>query len=81
MFMETFEGVKAVIADVMKLKPEDLAAVTLESRFIEDLKADSMDQFFLIDGIQEKFNLTISDEDARSIKSVGDAVRLIDQAK
>jgi acyl carrier protein len=79
--METFEGVKAVIADVMKLKPEDLAAVTLESRFIEDLKADSMDQFFLIDGIQEKFNLTISDENARSIKSVGDAVRLIDQAK
>lgn len=79
--METFEGVKAVIADVMKLKPEDLAAVTLESRFIEDLKADSMDQFFLIDGIQEKFNLTISDEDARSIKSVGDAVRLIDQPK
>jgi acyl carrier protein len=79
--METFEGVKAVIADVMKLKPEDLASVTLESRFIEDLKADSMDQFFLIDGIQEKFNLTISDEDARSIKSVGDAVRLIDQPK
>jgi acyl carrier protein len=81
MFMETFEGVKAVIADVMKLKPEDLALVTLDSRFIEDLKADSMDQFFLIDGIQEKFNLTISDEDARSIKTVGDAVRLIDQAK
>jgi acyl carrier protein len=79
--METFEGVKAVIADVMKLKPEDLASVTIESRFIEDLKADSMDQFFLIDGIQEKFNLTISDEDARSIKSVGDAVRLIDQPK
>jgi len=65
----------------MKLKPEDLALVTLDSRFIEDLKADSMDQFFLIDGIQEKFNLTISDEDARSIKTVGDAVRLIDQAK
>jgi len=79
--METFEGVKAVIADVMKLKPEDLALVTLDSRFIEDLKADSMDQFFLIDGIQEKFNLTISDENARSIKTVGDAVRLIDQAK
>ena len=79
--METFEGVKAVIADVMKLKPEDLALVTLDSRFIEDLKADFMDQFFLIDGIQEKFNLTISDEDARSIKTVGDAVRLIDQAK
>lgn len=79
--MDTFESVKVVIADVMKLKEEDLAAVTLESRFIEDLKADSMDQFFLIDGISEKFNLTISDEAARSIKTVGDAVRLIDQAK
>jgi acyl carrier protein len=79
--MDTFESVKVVIADVMKLKEEDLAAVTLESRFIEDLKADSMDQFFLIDGISEKFNLTISDESARSIKTVGDAVRLIDQAK
>ena len=79
--MSTFEDVKAVIADVMKLKPEDLAAVTLESRFIEDLKADSMDQFFLIDGISEKFNLNISDDYARGIKTVGDAVRLIDQAK
>jgi acyl carrier protein len=79
--MDTFDGVKEVIADVMKMKPEDLAAVTLESRFIEDLKADSMDQFFLIDGIGEKFHLTISDEDARGIKTVGDAVRLISQAK
>ncbi len=79
--MDTFEAVKAVIADVMKLKEEDLAAVTLESRFIEDLKADSMDQFFLIDGFSEKFNLTISDENARGIKTVGDAVRLIDQVK
>ncbi len=79
--MDTFESVKEVIAEVMKLKPEDLAKVTLESRFVEDLEADSMDQFFLIDGISEKFSLTISDENARNIKTVGDAVRLIDQAK
>ena len=79
--METFEGVKAVIADVMKLKPEDLALVTLDSRFIEDLKADSMDQFFLIDGLCEKFDMSISDEDARNIKSVKDAVAYIEKVK
>jgi acyl carrier protein len=37
-----------------------------------------MDQFFLIDGFCEKFNLNIGDDDARTIKTVGDAVRYID---
>jgi acyl carrier protein len=40
-----------------------------------------MDQFFLIDGFCEKFDLTISDDDARTIKSVGDAVKYIDSHK
>jgi acyl carrier protein len=40
-----------------------------ETRFIEDLKADSMDQFFLIDGLSEKFDVTISDEDAARLKA------------
>ena len=79
--MSAFDDIKAVIGDVMKMKEEDLANVTMDTRFIEDLKADSMDQFFLIDGIGEKFNVQISDEQARSIKTVGDAVRLIDQGK
>jgi acyl carrier protein len=69
------EGVKEVIAEVMKIDAKD---ITLETKFIEDLKADSMDQFFLIDGFCEKFNLNIGDDDARTIKTVGDAVRYID---
>jgi len=72
---DTIEEVKSVIADVMKI---DTADVKLETRFIEDLKADSMDQFFLIDGFSEKFNLTISDEDARNIRTVGDVVTYVD---
>jgi acyl carrier protein len=78
---ETFEYVKSVIVDV--LKPDKFVVDTLqpETRFIEDLKADSMDQFFLIDGFCEKFDLTISDDDARTIKSVGDAVKYIDSHK
>jgi len=75
---DTLEAVKAVIADVLKI---DANEVTPETRFIEDLNADSMDQFFLIDGFCEKFDLTISDEDARTIRSVTDAVTYIDAHK
>lgn len=73
---DTFVEVKDVIKEVMKIGGEN---ITLETRFIEDLKADSMDQFFLIDGFCEKFDLNISDEDARTIKTVGDAVTYIDK--
>lgn len=75
---DVLEGVKEVIVDVMKIDAKD---ISLETRFIEDLKADSMDQFFLIDGLCEKFDLSISDEDARQIKSVKDAVTYIDKTK
>jgi len=73
---DTFEAVKEVIVDVLKI---DAESITLDTRFIEDLKADSMDQFFLIDGLCEKFNMSISDEDARNIKSVKDAVEYIEK--
>ena len=75
---DVLEGVKEVIVDVMKIDSKDLSIGT---RFIEDLKADSMDQFFLIDGLCEKFDLSISDEDARQIKSVKDAVDYIEKTK
>ncbi len=74
---DTFDEVKSVIIDVLKI---DGSGITPETRFIEDLKADSMDQFFLIDGFCEKFNITISDDEARNIHSVKDAVTYIDGA-
>jgi acyl carrier protein len=74
----TIDDVKAVIIDVLKIDDDN---ISMDTRFIEDLKADSMDQFFLIDGFCEKFGLNISDEDAKDIKSVGDAVRYIDNHK
>jgi len=72
------EGVKEVIVDVMKINPDGITEAT---RFVEDLKADSMDQFFLIDGLCEKFDMQISDEDARNIQSVGDAVKYVNSQK
>ncbi len=73
---DVFDKVKAIIVDVLKVDDSEL---DMDTRFIEDLKADSMDQFFLIDGFSEKFDLQIPDESARQIKSVGDAVRYIEQ--
>lgn len=75
---DTLEQVKTVIGDVLKI---DTNQITLDTRFIEDLKADSMDQFFLIDGFCEKFDIAISDEDARQIRTVNDAVTYIDSHK
>lgn len=75
---EIFEQVKAIIAEVLKVDP---AEINIETRFIEDLKADSMDQFFLIDGFSEKFGLPISDEDARRIKTVKDVVDYVTTSK
>ena len=75
---DTYEKVKAVIVDVLKVDDKE---VKEDTRFVEDLKADSMDQFFLIDGFCEKFDININDEDARNIKTVTDAVTYIDSHK
>lgn len=74
----TLDEVKAVIVDVLKIDGDQIQPST---RFVEDLKADSMDQFFLIDGFCDKFNITISDEDARNIKTVDDVIKYVDKAK
>jgi acyl carrier protein len=72
---DTLDKVKAVIVDVLKVDEKEIKD---DTKFVEDLKADSMDQFFLIDGFCEKFDININDEDARTIKTVADAVSYID---
>jgi len=75
---DTLLKVKEVIVEVLKIDEKEIKE---ETRFVEDLKADSMDQFFLIDGFCEKFDININDEDARTIKTVDDAVKYIDSHK
>jgi acyl carrier protein len=75
---DTFAVVRSVIAGVLKIDEEK---IELNTRFVEDLKADSMDLFFLIDGFTEKFGVSISDEDAQKIRSVADIVDYIDSHK
>ena len=72
--MEEFERVKAVIVDQLGA---DESAVTPEASFVDDLGADSLDIVELIMGRETEFDIEIPDEEAESIRTVGDAVDYI----
>ncbi len=74
--MSTFDEVKAIIIEYLG---DDIAdKITPEARFREDLDADSLDLVELIMAFEDKFGAEISDEDAQSITTVGEAVAYID---
>jgi acyl carrier protein len=51
--------------------------ITMETSFINDLGADSLDQVELVMEFEQKFDMEIPDEEAEKIQTVGDAVRYI----
>ena len=68
---------KAIIADVLNLDEND---IHMDSTFVDDLGADSLDIFQIIMGIEETFDIKIDNEDAEKIVTVGDAVEQIKNA-
>lgn len=72
-----FEKLKRVIADVLNVDPEE---VNMETTFVDDLGADSLDVFQIIMGIEEEFDIEIPAEDAEKITTVEEAVNLIKKA-
>ncbi len=72
---DTFAEVKGIIVDLLGI--ED-SKVTLESRFREDLEADSLDLVELIMAFEEKYGGEISDEEAQKVQTVGDIVSHIE---
>ncbi|MFO7584654.1 MAG: acyl carrier protein [Anaerolineales bacterium] len=72
---DTFNEIKAIIVDLLGA---DESKVTMEASFREDLEADSLDLVELIMEFEEKFGAEISDEDAQTITTVGEAVNYID---
>ena len=72
-----FEKLKKVIADVLNVDPEE---ITMESTFVDDLGADSLDVFHIIMGLEEVFDIEIPAEEAEMITTVEEAVNLIKNA-
>ena len=76
--MNTFDKVIAIVVEQLGV---DEAEVTIDSTFIDDLGADSLDIVELIMAFEEEFNVEIPDDVAEKIKTVKDTVEYIDSAK
>jgi acyl carrier protein len=76
--MAVFDDVKAVIVEKLGA---DADKVQMEASFVDDLGADSLETVELIMGLEDKFGLTIADEEAEKIRTVGDAVKFIESKK
>ncbi|MEA4833645.1 MAG: acyl carrier protein [Anaeromusa sp.] len=76
--MSTFDKVKEIVVEQLGVEAADVA---IDSTFIDDLGADSLDIVELIMAFEEEFGIEIPDEVAEKIKTVKDAVTYIDQEK
>ena len=71
----TEEQVKKIVVDHLGI---DESKVTPESKFIDDLGADSLDTVELVMAFEEEFGSEISDTEAEKILTVGDAIKFIE---
>lgn len=72
-----FEKLKKIISEVLNIDEEE---ITMDTTFVEDLGADSLDIFQIIMGIEEEFDIEIANEEAENIVTVSDAVEQIKNA-
>ena len=72
-----FEKLKKIIVEVLNVDEEE---ITMETTFVDDLGADSLDVFQIIMGLEEEFDIEIPNEEAEKIVTVGDAVEQIKNA-
>ena len=72
-----FEKLQQIIAEVLNIDPEE---ITMETTFVDDLGADSLDVFQIIMGIEEVFDIEVPAEEAEKITNVEEAVAMIKSA-
>ncbi len=72
-----FEKLQKIISEVLNV---DVDEITMDTTFVDDLGADSLDIFQIIMGIEEEFDIEIANEDAENIVTVADAVEQIKNA-
>ncbi len=71
------DKLKKVIAEVLNVDPDEIG---MDTTFMDDLGADSLDVYQIIMGIEEEFDIEIPTEQAEQITTVGEAVELINNA-
>ena len=69
-----FEKVREIISEKLNVDPDE---IKLESSIVDDLGADSIDLIELIMNLEEEYGISISDEEAVKLKTVGDVVDFI----
>ena len=72
-----FEKIKQIIVEVLNVDENE---ITMDTTFIDDLGADSLDVFQIIMGLEEEFDIEIPNEQAEKIVTVADAVEQIKSA-
>lgn len=72
-----FEKLQKIISEVLNVDADE---ITMETTFVDDLGADSLDIFQIIMGIEEEFDIEIANEAAENIVTVSDAVEQIKNA-
>jgi len=71
------EKLQEAVADVLNIEADE---ITPDSKFVDDLGADSLDVFEIILKLEEEFDIEIDNDAAESIVTVGDAVEQIKKA-
>lgn len=76
--MALFDEIKEVIVKELSVEADK---VTPEAEFVKDLGADSLDVVEFIMALEDKFGVTIPDEEANKIQKVADVVKFIEEAQ
>ena len=71
---EVFDKVVAIVGEQMGV---DKGEIQRDTSFVNDLNADSLDTVELVMEFEDEFDMSIPDEDAEKIQTVGDAVKYI----
>lgn len=74
--MAIADDVKAIIVEQLGVKEEE---VETEASFVDDLGADSLDTVELVMALEEKFSIEIPDEEAEKMRTVGDAIKYLEE--
>lgn len=76
--MTTLEKIQKLLGDQLNVSKDK---ITKDSRVIEDLGADSLDVVELLMTLEDEYGITVEEEDAIKLKTVGDILTLIEKSK